>query len=173
MRVLIGPPANGTSEVFMKKGFTLIEVLTVIVIVGILAAIALPQYNSVVEKSKFTKAEVMAKSLYDSCERYVSQWGVETYNAISSGKKLISRMDIGDTQLLPIGFSLTGNSIVGAGFSYTIPNAGNPSTGECYVEITRNDGNYEGAKVAFDGEQFICINNTQACETYGLKVVDE
>ena len=160
----------------MKKGFTLIEILTVIIIIGILASIALPQYNSVVEKSKFTKAEVMAKSIYDSCERYVAQWGVETYDAVpndSNGntRKLISRMDIGDSRLLPPGFSLVDNVITGSGFSYQLLDAGSPypsTLGECYVQITRVGGSYDGAIISFDGGKFRCLNNTEACETYGV-----
>ena len=54
----------------VNKGFTLIEMLVVMLIIGILAAIALPQYQRVIDKTRFTTMMNIAKALALSNERY-------------------------------------------------------------------------------------------------------
>jgi len=57
----------------MKKAFTLVELLIVIIIIGILATIAIPQYNKMVVKSHSPEAFVILSGLAKAVFIYYQQ----------------------------------------------------------------------------------------------------
>ncbi len=56
-----------------RSGFTLIELLVVVLIIGILSAIALPQYQTAVERSRATEALTQMAAISDAMQRYHAQ----------------------------------------------------------------------------------------------------
>lgn len=54
----------------MKRAFTLVELIIVVIIIGILASIAIPQFNKTMERSRIAEASAVLGSLRGAQLRY-------------------------------------------------------------------------------------------------------
>jgi type IV pilus assembly protein PilA len=70
----------------MKKqaGFTLIELMIVVAIIGILAAIAVPQYQTYTKKAKFTEVVQAANSFKTQVELCIQSQAITTTAGVTN-----------------------------------------------------------------------------------------
>lgn len=69
-----------------RKGFTLIELMIVVVIIGILAALAIPRFMAATTKSKQSEAKQILKQIYVMERAYRQEYDTYWGNGISADK---------------------------------------------------------------------------------------
>ncbi len=77
---------SNKSKISCKQGFTLIELLVVVLIIGILTAVAVPQYKKAVYKSRYATMKSLVATVSNAAEIY--------YLAHGSAPDRLSELDI-------------------------------------------------------------------------------
>ena len=67
-----------------RTGFTLIELMIVVAIIGVLAAVAIPAFTKYIAKAKTSEAKTFVKKIYDGARAYYQEpnYGRKTLTAV-------------------------------------------------------------------------------------------
>ena len=112
---------QGLSSLIMARGFTLIELLVVVLIIALLAAVALPQYQVAVGKTRLMRLVTVMSSVKEAEEYYYLSHGTYTTNWAKLDLQLTADCPYsnqcttsdGQTFVLTLGSSSSSNGIKG------------------------------------------------------------
>lgn len=135
----------------IRKGFTLVELMVVIVIIGILAALAIPRFLGATNKTKATEFKAVVKQIYTLEEAYRQESSTGAYGTLAqagwdkpSGTSTYFGYGTGTNQVLDAAAQTTEMNVVPAGTIATAVAANNVVTLVTATPMTATGQNIKG-----------------------------
>ncbi len=147
----------------MKKGFTLIELLVVVLIIGILASIAVPQYNKAVMKARTAEVMTTANALRKATSVYFMNVGEMSQQDYDNFELDFLDIEIPELKYHNFNAGTSGRTLL---FEFT------PKTGsynysiDVYSSTSGYNTNCEGSDCKLISS---CAPIDVGCPTYGCK----
>jgi type IV pilus assembly protein PilA len=104
----------------MQKGFTLIELMIVVAIIGILAAIAIPAYSDYTKRAKVTELVTAGSACKASVSEYFQSQGVFPTSLDEAGCSATDTAKISDITLTDPGIITVTSQIDGVAGTYVL-----------------------------------------------------
>ena len=92
-------PNRAGRSAFFQRGFTLLEILVVLIIISIISGFAVPQYSSYIKRARFAEGVMLANSLKAPVARCLIKRG-----AVPAGYKGGKRTGCNHRNGVPMGF---------------------------------------------------------------------
>ncbi len=140
-----------------SQGFTLIELLVVVLIIGLLAAIALPQYKRALWKSRNAQLKAAARAIFGAEERYYLINGRYTGNF--NELDLDFPYEVGEKTCKAYTTAGGNNALKGSNFEVLIT-SGNLQT-EANITVVYTEGPYkcDGFILSSSSRKLYCREN--------------
>lgn len=123
MQLFDGDDMKRTAKAASKKGFTLIELVVVVAIIGVLAGLLVPTMFDAVTNSRIASAQQTAKVIRDRSAEFFTKMDTQMHTHVGEVQKVVITVDNGT-------WSMTGGSaadwVDGVNHWNTLPGVSNP-----------------------------------------------
>jgi type IV pilus assembly protein PilA len=137
-------------KIRQSKGFTLIEVMIVVVIIGILVGLAVPRFSRATVKAKQTEAKLILNQIYTMEQTYREENDVYWFppDGITASANQ------------PDAFASIGIELMSqARYTYIIKKSGNGFTAEAVATNLDNDETEDRWQIDYNGKLIALVND--------------
>ena len=162
-----------------KAGFTLMELLIVVIMIGVLTSLAMPQYRKAMDRSKAAEPMEVLPALFEARERWVIEngcnWASSALVCPDSESVTLRKLD---TEFPYKTIAADGRSFTTKNFTYYLTPSQTPSGAQnqgCVKAVPRWGGNrgLTGVSIYYRGDKFSCTDGETAGACDILNIADD